>query len=393
MTNWNDIDNLTIKTRDQGRQQPRILVMSMRGLYSEAFRSAEYEFEDIICNFDHAELMTPTPNVSLPNSVKKKIFNYVGLNLKKSHLLKSHCHDLEINQEYDLFFFVCQHFWDLSCLNSIHKWRDKCKKAVLWIDEIWFKELKDNKTKLCFDLVKEFDYIFTTQSGSVEGISRVTKCPAYSLPYGVDTIKFCPYPQIVKRNIDVYSIGRRSVSIHQDLLELSKSKKLFYVYDTLKGLNMCDYQEHRHLYIQMIQHSRYFIAHKAKFDAHKQTGGQEELGSRFFEGAAAGAVMIGTPPECEAFQRHFDWSDAVIPISGNSPSIRDIIQELDAHPQKAIAIRKNNIINSLLRHDWVYRWEAILEKVGLNITPAMNKRKLYLSNLATLVADSQIDLS
>ena len=47
---------------------------------------------------------------------------------------------------------------------------------------------------------------------------------------------------------------------------------------------MMDYKEHRTLYINLIKRSRYFIANKAKFDSVNQTGNQEELGSRFFEG-------------------------------------------------------------------------------------------------------------
>lgn len=42
-------------------------------------------------------------------------------------------------------------------------------------------------------------------------------------------------------------------------------------------------------------------------------------------------------------------------------------------------------MNSLLRHDWVYRWEQILEKVGLESTPEMLSRKAHLANLADKV--------
>ena len=45
-------------------------------------------------------------------------------------------------------------------------------------------------------------------------------------------------------------------------------------------------------------------------------------------------------------------------------------------------IRRNNIVQSLLRHDWVYRWRAILDIVGLEPRPALLTREARLKNLA-----------
>ncbi|NJM22008.1 MAG: glycosyltransferase [Richelia sp. RM2_1_2] len=367
-------------------QQPRVLIISMRGFHSEAFRSAEYEFEDVITDFDYADLLSPVYLSNFKSKVIKKAANCAGSTFGQSKLLHSGCKELIIDKEYDLLFFICQHFWDITCINAIKGWRDKCKKAVLWIDEIWAKEVENPKTALCLKLAKDFDYIFTTQSKSVDAINQLVKRPCYSLPYAVDAVKFCPYPQLPQRHIDVYSIGRRSEITHKSLLELTERENFLYLYDSLKGLEMRNYQEHRILYSNLIKRSRYFIANKAKFDSGNQTGGQEELGSRFFEGAAAGAVMIGTPPVCEAYNTHFDWSDAVIEVPDKTTELVNIIAELDAQPERLQKIRQQNLINSLLRHDWVYRWEEILSKVGLNSTPQMLVRKAYLQNLAEMIS-------
>ncbi|WP_246275438.1 hypothetical protein [Brasilonema bromeliae] len=92
--------------------------------------------------------------------------------------------------------------------------------------------------------------------------------------------------------------------------------------------------------------------------------------------------MIGTPPVCEAYTTYFNWSNAVIEIPYDAANVADIIAELDARPDHLNRIRKDNLMNSLLRHDWLYRWEQIIEKVGLNTTPEMLSRKTYLANLA-----------
>jgi len=367
-------------------KKPRVLVLSTRGLHLDVFRSVEYEFEDAICTFEHADMLTLIFASGFDNLVKKKLANFVGLNLGNSKFLESGCSPSILNQEYDLLFFICQNFWDVTCINSIKGWRQKCCKAVLWIDEVWIKEVQERKTQLCLKLLQEFDCIFTTQTSSVEALANVAQRPCHSLPYAVDAIRFCPYPEPPQRTIDVYSIGRRSSIVHKALLEAAEQKDFLYLYDTLNCLKMFEYKEHRTLYINLIKRSRYFIANKAKFDSAEQIGVQEEIGSRFFEGAAGGAVMIGTPPVCEAYARYFNWSDAVIEIPYNATNIASIIAELDKQPERLHKIRKDNVINSLLRHDWVYRWEKILEKVGLDSTPEMLLRRTYLQELAQMVS-------
>ena len=95
--------------------------------------------------------------------------------------------------------------------------------------------------------------------------------------------------------------------------------------------------------------------------------------------------MLGVPPECESFTRNFDWEDAVIQVAYDAPNIVEILAELDSQPDRLQKIRTNNVVNSLLKHDWVYRWETILATVGLDSTPAMAARKANLQNLAQTI--------
>ena len=135
----------------------------------------------------------------------------------------------------------------------------------------------------------------------------------------------------------------------------------------------------------MAKRSRYFIVNPSKLDESEETGGQNEFGHRFFEGAASGTIMIGETPHNEQFQKVFDWTDAVIHLPFGSDNIDTIINELDKDPLRQETVRRNNIVQSLLRHDWVYRWEAILQIAGLESTPELLKRKKRLRMLAKIV--------
>jgi hypothetical protein len=64
---------------------------------------------------------------------------------------------------------------------------------------------------------------------------------------------------------------------------------------------------------------------------------------------------------------------------------------LEAQPQRIAQIRRNNITNSLRRHDWAYRWREILDHVGLSVTQQLVEREAQLNSIASLVsADSSL---
>jgi hypothetical protein len=363
---------------------PRVLMVSLRNLKFHVSRCSTYEFEDVVCANDKVDLITPhfSPNLF---KVTNKLANYAAKTIGNAKLFPSLLnYKFVVDQEYDLFFFFSQSISDLLVLNSIKGWREKCRYAVCWLDEIWAKDIDDWKAQL--QLLKDFDYVFLNLSGSVNRIAKIVQNPCHFLTFGVDTVKFCPYPLDIRPTIDVYSIGRRSLVTHKALLELAERERFFYIYDTIKDLHIRDYREHRSLYSNLVKRSRYMITYKAKFDLGGQINSQEEVGPRFFEAAAGGAVLLGTPPNCEAFKQNFDWEDAMIPVSFDAANIGNVIGDLNAQPERLERIRRNNIANALLRHDWIYRWEQILQVVGLDSTPAMFQRKAYLQNLADTVS-------
>ncbi|NJO96189.1 MAG: glycosyltransferase family 1 protein [Pleurocapsa sp. CRU_1_2] len=132
----------------------------------------------------------------------------------------------------------------------------------------------------------------------------------------------------------------------------------------------------------MLKNSRYFIANYAKINQLQETHGQREIGYRFFEGAAAGSVLLGCSPDNVAFKHYFDWDNVIIPIDFDEHNIVKIIAELDSQPELLKQIQTDNVVNSLLKHDWVYRWEEILRELGMSITSGIEQRKHQLKEMA-----------
>lgn len=365
---------------DKSSNTGRVLVFSQRNIFSDFhYRLGLYEFEDIILQVDSVDLLAPGP---------KKWFKYgdrIGNRIATDYGfgINPGIPEIKIEKRYDLFFAIAQFPKDLLHVKSVEGWKENCKTSVCWLNEIWVPDI--NKCRYFMKILAQFDYVIVHWAGSVNAVQKVVEGKCFYLPYGIDTILFCPYPNAPRRVIDVYSIGRRSDETHRALLRMGDNNKYFYVFDSITGEQVINPNEHRLLFANMAKRSRYFIVNPGKRDDPGETAGQIEFGNRFFEGAASGTIMIGETPKNEQFAKVFDWPDAVIHVPFGSDNIGVIINELDKQPQRQAEIRKNNVIQSLLRHDWVYRWEAVLKIAGLDPMPQLLERKQRLRDLSNRV--------
>jgi hypothetical protein len=288
------------------------------------------------------------------------------------------------NHDYDLLLALCQAPSDLRYLTALRGVRDRCRRSACLLEEVWSADLERWRGDL--KRIADFDAVFTSIASSATALSDVMGRRCHVILGGVDAVKFCPYPDPPARSIDVYSMGRRPEAVHGALMLLARCGRLFYVYDTVRNFAIIDPAEHRALLRDLVKRSRHFLAYHAKFNEPEETHGQQELGMRYFEGAAGGAVMLGSAPRCEAYDRNFDWPDAVIPVSATDAwDVAEVLAELDGQPERVARIRRDNVVNSLLRHDWVYRWRQILDIMGLPRTDGMSLREAHLRHLAASV--------
>ena len=96
--------------------------------------------------------------------------------------------------------------------------------------------------------------------------------------------------------------------------------------------------------------------------------------------------MLGEPPATAEFTNQFDWSDAVVRLPFDSPDVGEALAELDRDPQRLARIRRDNVCNAALRHDWVHRLRTVFEAVGIPPTEAMLEREKRLCALAAMTS-------
>lgn len=359
---------------------PRILVVSVREFRFQAANCCIYEFEDLLTDLESAQLYAPGHEFDFARKIYRTV-KYFSHSDDLATKIAPFPQELSLDHEYDLLFAVLDNPWQFHLLKSIQGLRDKCRHTACFIAEMWEPDLKN--WRLIEEPWSDFDHVFLGVTQCLEGLSKLIEPPVSYIPPAVDTLRFSPYPNPPQRLIDVSYVGRRSPIIHDALIQQSIDKNFFYYYDTVRGkLEINNPREHRILLANIFKRSRYNITNYAKFDEKAETGGNQEIGYRFFEGAAAGTVMIGMPPAGEAFPRYFDWEDAIVKVDFSGTDVIEAITELDAQPERLQRISRNNVANCLLKHDWVYRWRDMLAALDLKPSPAMVEREKYLQQLA-----------
>ena len=357
---------------------------SWRNFRRFAFQCGLYEAQDVFREVDDVDLICPKPGkwFGLTESLQKWLmWRDVSRSLAS---VNPGLQPVRLEREYDLFIAVCQSWWDIFFINAIEGWRDRCKVSVCLIDELWAAAIPEYKFWL--HVFKKFDHVFLGFQASVPTLEQATGRRCHWLPGATDTIRFTPYPHRPARVVDVYSMGRRWEGIHSSMLKAVGRHGIFYVYDTFPGSTArpSDHRQHRDLIANIAKRSRMFVVGPAKLGVDADTRGQIEIGYRFFEGAAAGTVMIGQAPECPSFRRLFDWPDAVLHLDTDGSNVEEVLSSLRNEPERFAEIGQRNAKESLLRHDWAYRWRQILEVAGLSPTPALEKRERKLRELAGL---------
>jgi hypothetical protein len=366
------------------------LLLSMRRIENIVAYSGCYEFEDTIAAVTNADRIDADNFAAINRSRRSyRLARSLTGSPNVARKLATKIPWVTLERDYELFFPVFNHPHELYTLNAISNWRKRSRIAACFICEV-FPHLVP---KYLLELLCEFDHIFIGSSTAVDELSKITGRPCSYLPFASDVLKFSPIPSHPQRSIDVCNIGRRSEVTHNALVKLARERNIFYYYDTVASSGIDQKQrtfrvqnasEHRLLLANLLQRSRYFIANLSRANEPGLNRGRQEISGRFYEGAAAGAVMIGAPPECDDFHEQFGWVDSIIRMPFDAPDIGRVIADLDTDQARLARISSHNIHHAALRHDWSHRFQAALNILGLPATTAMLERERKLQSVAAL---------
>jgi hypothetical protein len=277
---------------------------------------------------------------------------------------------VRLERDYELFFPVFNHVHELFALAAVPDWRRRCRVAACFVNELWPHLLPG----YLLELLSEFDHVFLGVRNSVDEVARIVGRPCTYLPLAADVLRFAPSPEEpAARSTSATSGGGRpsptrpswgwraragfsTTTTPVAASGAGQKQRTFHVDNPA---------EHRLLLASLLKRSRYFIANRGRVNEPEFTRGQDEISGRFYEGAAAGTVMLGETPRTAEFERQFDWPDAVIPLPFDSPDVGRRLAELDQDPARLARIRRDNVANAALRHDWIHRIRTVFDTLGL----------------------------
>jgi hypothetical protein len=366
----------------------KVLLLSQRRISDLVAFCLAYEFEDTLQAVTGAERIDATDFASLEFSRRAyKLTRLLsGSPRLAAQLAPTPRGAATLSGDYELFFPIFSNAFELYSLATVPDWRRRCRKAVCFITEVWTDQLP----QYLLELLSQFDHIFTGLQHCVEDVARITGRPCSYLPLATDVLRFAPLPG-QKRPIEVCNIGRRSQITHHALLADAAQRQSFYYYDTVassgtdmkqRTFRVDNAQEHRLMLATILKHSQFFIANRSHVNNPEFTAGRDEISARFYEGMAAGTVMIGEAPRIAEFERQFDWPDAVIHLPFDSPDVNSILKDLNSDQQRLATVRARNVREAALRHDWLYRIRTVFDLMDLAPTEKMQRRAEELARIA-----------
>ncbi|CAD1791839.1 glycosyltransferase family 1 protein [Xanthomonas arboricola pv. juglandis] len=372
-----------------------VLLASNYEAWPEAFNGQAYALLNVIRSLEHAQLLCPpaaeytrgrgvNPGVSyLLNELTHR--GVSALQRLSGRPALSNAQPRVVEQDHDLFFYVCQFPRELGTLARIKGWRERCRTRVVYLLETWPELLDSQKAEL--KLLDQFDHVFVLNASCVDALRRYTSTPVSFLASACDTLLATPLPRPPQRCIDVVSIGRRMPQVHAHLLAHAQANPdFFYLHDVLRGGAVQDWAAHRLQSAAMIKRAKFFMAHDFVVDTQGFFKGvkKQALATRYFEGAAGGAVILGSAQACPEFAQYFDWEDAVIELPADGAEIGPFLRDLEQQTERLERARLHNAVQCLRRHDWAHRWAQILQTLQLPPPPLMAERLAMLDNLATM---------
>jgi Glycosyl transferases group 1 len=369
-----------------------VLLLSMRRLADLVAYCAQYEFEDVITEVTAADRVETTDAAALEFSRRSyKLLRLVGRSQRLARGLAPRPALQRLQRDYQLFLPIFNHPYELYALRTVPDWRARCKRAACYITEVWSHLLPP----YLLELLAQFDHVFIGTRHCVDEVARICGRPCTYLPQAADVLRFSPWPNQPPRTIDVCNIGRRSPLTHESLVTMAAARKIFYYFDTFAGgtgkehkqrtFRVANPAQHRLLLGSLLQRSRFFLASRSRIDEPEHTGKHEEIAGRFYEGVAAGTVLLGDAPATDEFRAQFDWPDAVIRMPFDCPRIEEVLAELTSDTPRLVRISRNNARNAALRHDWLHRLEVIFNTLCMPPTAGMLERKRRLTELAQLI--------
>lgn len=349
----------------------RILLFSLHNLFPAAWNGVFYEFTEVLRQMENATLVAPGP-AGQRWSVWQDYRKVSQRLLSRLHRpAAAAAPPTRVEGEFDLAFYACQFPHEIAEIHCIDGWRERSKKACIFILETWAHNVEEKKAH--YRHLDAFDHVFVFNSASAPLIQRYTSAPVTYLATAADALLLPESYYARERTVDYLCIGRRHNPVHASMFDHCCRTDRFYVFDLWKDMRVKEWPAARRQNADMGSRSKHYVVWPP---IRKLPDGRSEtaLTTRYFEGASTGAVMIGAPPQVPEFERLFSAPEPVVDMPEDPELVPAFLDRLDADATYLSEVARMNRLDILERHDWAHRWAHILGVMGMPVSDGLAAR-------------------
>jgi hypothetical protein len=337
-----------------------------------------FDREDFISKHFSVDILAPLAG-KLPSAMNRRL--YRRLKPLSKNLGQLMIKDLNrFLTQYDLIILHCMG------LSEIDLFRDYILsgsgiKIICSIEDVWPHNIDQQVHER--NLLKECDTVISNCYHAVQHLkTKFNFTNAYYLPPSLDAIAcYEPAKIQVKRSIDLYYMGRRIEKRHAKFVHWSNKSGAFYFFDTAGNVPMIDHREHRKRYINILNRTKLFVVSPGKVVNPLNEVLPEEIGYRYFEGAACGTVMIGDIPNSPVFKECFDYPNPVLPIP-DSDELNSFLEEYTALSSDPFYPTRIAGLKNILEHfDHAHWWNKLMKYSGFGFDDNTSPRLEQLNRM------------
>lgn len=191
---------------------------------------------------------------------------------------------------------------------------NQSKESVLYLFDTFPSQVKRIKDLFCH---KKWKTAITSFNDALPILNATNTCNWHHIDQAV-SVKYFYHVPIEQKSIAFSSYGRRHPRLHEALLRFCGEKRIYYDYTThsLSPTNT-DPLELFQQYAWHLSHSLFTVCWPVELTHPKRAGGISPITCRWFEAAAASAVVLGLPPKNPYFSEIFP-KDMVHEVNPNA---------------------------------------------------------------------------
>jgi Glycosyl transferases group 1 len=280
-------------------------------------------------------------------------------------------------QSADLFVTASSLSQPVGLLMEIRNWRRPFRRVFGYIFDPFVAEGLTTPTEFRRRIsrfhrtVRQFDQLFVPGRLAVKQFADYYRVPVAYLPIAADVRQFGSMQS--NRPITVNAYGRQHPG-HVEALSVAyntnhSSRSLHHTSQFVMR-DILHRRQYRTHFWKILTMSCITLAYDLKLvDPDERRLPFSIVAQRWFEGLAAGCVVVGYRPRCPEADEILTWKDATLECPEDPGKFLQFIDDLLSDPSRLETIRISNFTNMLHAHDWGYRIVEMFAAMAIQ-TPA-----------------------